>query len=290
MLANSASSGFVRVDVLSGVPTPIGLRGQSPVWAPDGKRFGLSGGRLGFPFPSIASLANPDDVNALSVRITGQAWPTDWSNDGRFIVGHALHADTGLDLWATDITTTPMTRRYLLQAPGDQQDQKISPDGRWVAYASNERSGTFEVYVRAFPEGPGLWRVSTAGGRLPDVDGGRPRAALRRTGRHLDALRSDELARSSTPARQSRSSATTRFTGPSVATRNLVGSTTCATAVESSSACQSPTLPRYPSSSFSTGSNWWDGQASAEHSRVPPAGQPAMVSGIREAAVPEAVP
>jgi WD40-like Beta Propeller Repeat len=97
----------------------------------------------------------------------GQAWPTDWSRDGRYVVGHVLNAETLLDIWAADVQADPMTMRYLIRAPGDQQDQRISPDGRWIAYASTERSETFEVYVRRFPEGPGIWRVSTAGGRLP---------------------------------------------------------------------------------------------------------------------------
>jgi hypothetical protein len=93
--------------------------------------------------------------------------PTDWSSDGRYVLGQVLNAETALDLWAVDVQANPMTMRYLIKAPGDQQDQRTSPDGHWVAYASNERSDTFEVYVRPFPEGPGGWRVSTSGGRLP---------------------------------------------------------------------------------------------------------------------------
>jgi hypothetical protein len=78
-----------------------------------------------------------------------------------------LNSETLLDIWAADVVATPPKLWYLARAAGNQHDQRISPDGRWVAYASNEGSNTFEVYVRRFPEGPGSWRVSMAGGRLP---------------------------------------------------------------------------------------------------------------------------
>jgi hypothetical protein len=107
------------------------------------------------------------DRKLLGVSLRGQAWATDWSRDDRYAVGHVLNSETLLDIWAADVVATPPKLQYLTRAAGDQQDQRISPDGRWVAYASNERSNTFEVYVRPFPEGPGTWRVSPAGGRLP---------------------------------------------------------------------------------------------------------------------------
>ena len=163
----SSSVGVVRIDTPGGLPTPLGVQGASPVWSPDGARFAVAGGPAAGPFPSIGSVANPRDISALKMPATGQAWPTDWSSNGRYVVGQVLHADTQLDVWAADVTANPPSVTYLLRAPGNQQDQRISPDGRWVAYASNERSETYEVYVRPFPEGPGVWRISTAGGRLP---------------------------------------------------------------------------------------------------------------------------
>jgi eukaryotic-like serine/threonine-protein kinase len=166
MLAGSPA-GVVRIDTHAGLPTPLGLQGASPVWSPDGKRFAVAGGAVAGPFPSIGSVANPRDITPLKMPATGQAWPTDWSSNGRYIVGQALHADTQLDVWAVDVLADPPVVTYLQRAPGNQQDQRLSPDGRWVAYASNDRSDTFEVYVRPFPEGPGVWRVSTGGGRLP---------------------------------------------------------------------------------------------------------------------------
>jgi hypothetical protein len=169
-MASTPTTGLVRIDTASGIPTPVDLRGQSPAWSPDGKHFALAGGRgrRPAPLPAIAGVDDAHDVQRVDVRLLGgQAWPTDWSSDGRYVLGQVLNAETALDLWAVDVQANPMTMRYLIKAPGDQQDQRTSPDGHWVAYASNERSDTFEVYVRPFPEGPGGWRVSTSGGRLP---------------------------------------------------------------------------------------------------------------------------
>ena len=167
VLSNAAGPGLVRIDATSGIPTPLGLQGQSPVWASDGARFSWSGGR-GAPLASIASLTKPEDFTQLPTRLLGgQSWPTDWSADGRYIVGQVLNAETLLDLWAIDVEAKPMTLLYLTRAPGNQQDQRISPDGRWIAYASNERTPGYEVHVRQFPDGTRTWRVSIAGGRLP---------------------------------------------------------------------------------------------------------------------------
>jgi serine/threonine-protein kinase len=58
-------------------------------------------------------------------------------------------------------------RKPLLQEKDWEKDPRISHDGRWMAYASNE-SGKYEVYVRPFPDvNKGKWRVSTGGGNTP---------------------------------------------------------------------------------------------------------------------------
>ena len=53
-----------------------------------------------------------------------------------------------------------------LQTPFDEQDGVFSPDGKWIAYDSNE-SGETEVYIRAFPSSGGKWQVSSGGGNNP---------------------------------------------------------------------------------------------------------------------------
>jgi dipeptidyl aminopeptidase/acylaminoacyl peptidase len=88
--------------------------------------------------------------------------PTDWSPDGRVLLYRSPGAETGLDIWAL-----PLERDQkpfaVVQTMFDERDAKFSPDGRWIAFESNE-SGQREIYVRPFP-GPGSnTRVSRSGG------------------------------------------------------------------------------------------------------------------------------
>jgi len=60
----------------------------------------------------------------------------------------------------------PGERKPFLNSPFNEQDAAFSPDGRWLAYSSNE-SGNIEVYVRPFPGPGGKWQISTGGGFFP---------------------------------------------------------------------------------------------------------------------------
>jgi Tol biopolymer transport system component len=90
----------------------------------------------------------------------------DWSPDGRVLL---LQVDnprmpTQMDLWtysAADGKATPF-----LQSASNETMGRFSPDGRWIAYVSND-SGKEEVYVVPFPGPGGEWQISTAGGRAP---------------------------------------------------------------------------------------------------------------------------
>src|SRR5262249_9345881 len=91
--------------------------------------------------------------------------PSSWSRDGRFLVYSITHPQNSGDLWALPLQGAPEPFP-VLESPSDERYGVASPDGHWLAYASNE-SATYEVYVQAFP-GPGVKRqVSTAGGLEP---------------------------------------------------------------------------------------------------------------------------
>jgi Tol biopolymer transport system component len=53
-----------------------------------------------------------------------------------------------------------------LQTPADERWSAFSPDGQWIAYSSDE-SGTYQVYVRAFPDKGGKWQISNGSGKWP---------------------------------------------------------------------------------------------------------------------------
>jgi dipeptidyl aminopeptidase/acylaminoacyl peptidase len=92
--------------------------------------------------------------------------PTDWSADGKFVVFDSHDPKTSWDLWVLPAGRTGSAMPFL-QTEFAERHGRLSPDGRWMAYVSNE-SGVNEVYVRPFPDSSGgKWKVSTAGGGVP---------------------------------------------------------------------------------------------------------------------------
>jgi serine/threonine-protein kinase len=91
----------------------------------------------------------------------------DWSRDGRWLVGRTDNGTEGAGDLVGIRTNGDTTTVVLVASPFTELQPSVSPDGRWLAYASNE-SGRNEVYVRPFPNtGDGRWQVSTAGGGQP---------------------------------------------------------------------------------------------------------------------------
>jgi len=108
----------------------------------------------------------------LLFRSTETKFVNDWSRDGEYLVYATTNPDTRLDLWllSTSGTAEP---RPLLASAFNEFAGTISPDGRWLAYASDE-SGEWEVYVQAFPSLGAKQVVSVGGGSEPQWrrDGG----------------------------------------------------------------------------------------------------------------------
>jgi len=138
----------------------------SPVWSPNGDQ--------------IAYTANPNghlDIFVKNSNGSGQARPileseiemyaTDWSADGRSLAVTAIDP-RGKSI--ADIAIIPLegdqTLQTFLDTPFFEGGAKFSPDGRWLAYQSNE-SGIFEVYITPFPGPGGKWQVSQGGGTEP---------------------------------------------------------------------------------------------------------------------------
>ena len=97
----------------------------------------------------------------------GVQWPYDWTLDGRFIIYGEGDPKTGQDLMILPLEEDRKPRPFL-RTQFNEVDARFSPDGRWVAYVSDE-SGRFEVYVRSFSEaGQSVKRqISAAGGTSP---------------------------------------------------------------------------------------------------------------------------
>jgi Tol biopolymer transport system component len=91
--------------------------------------------------------------------------PTSWSRDGQFVAFTAVDPKTLEDIWVVPPTGDRKAKLFLRTNFRESQGE-FSPDGKWMAYSSNE-SGRYEIYVRPFPGPGGQWQISTAGGISP---------------------------------------------------------------------------------------------------------------------------
>ena len=87
---------------------------------------------------------------------------TDWSSDGRYVVYMANELGTNWNIWAMSLMGDQRPQP-VLRTQFNETDARISPDGRWLAYVTNESGGN-EVYVSQFPPGSDRVRISTEGG------------------------------------------------------------------------------------------------------------------------------
>ena len=145
-----------------------------PAWSPDGTRIAFRSQRSGAG-DIYQKLTNGVGLEERLVASDQGKTPTDWSADGRFLLYNSTDPQTGNDIWVVPMVGA-RTPAVFLKTPFRELSAVFSPDGRWVAYHSNE-SGRPEVYVRPFVrpgaadtttgEAGGQWQVSTTGGIMP---------------------------------------------------------------------------------------------------------------------------
>jgi Tol biopolymer transport system component len=128
------------------------------IWSPDGSRIVFSSDRNGSYdlYQKLSTGAGPEE--ALLESRLGK-FPSDWSPDGRFLLYWQDHPETQNDLWVLPMDGDRKPRPFVEDAL-QQLRGRFSPDGKWVAYQSNE-NGRLEIYVQAFPGPGGKWLVST---------------------------------------------------------------------------------------------------------------------------------
>jgi hypothetical protein len=160
-----------RFAVASGTATPVRRAGTFPTWSPDGKTFAHRGG-TGRPMIRLTA-SDGSDPDGKSLGQAMNAYPVDWSRDGRFLIGVAIRYETtSRDLFAVELDKGHLT--FPVESPFEECDPRLSPDGQWLAYAAMNESNRWEVLVRPFGKPGGVWRVSPRGGRFPRwIDNGR---------------------------------------------------------------------------------------------------------------------
>jgi hypothetical protein len=133
----------------------------SPAWSPDGRRIAFSADHEG-TFDIYAKNADGSGTEELLLKGEGSEFPDDWSLDGRFLLYETM---SPRDLWALPLAGD---RKPIPVAQGEfnEMQGRFSPDGKWVAFSSNE-TGRYEVYAQPFPPTGAKWQVSTNGGVQP---------------------------------------------------------------------------------------------------------------------------
>ncbi len=135
---------------------------QAPIWSPDGKQILFSSNRkLGTQLylknadgsGSEEEVADPGGGASAPVNV----W--DWSHGGKYVLFRKAN-----ELWS--LSWPERVAKPLFQAKWTVRNAQFSPDGRWMAYASNE-TGNMEIYVSPFLNANGKWQVSSGGGQEP---------------------------------------------------------------------------------------------------------------------------
>jgi eukaryotic-like serine/threonine-protein kinase len=138
----------------------------NPVWAPDGSRIVWASTRdvIANLYQKAASGAGEE---TLLLKSDSAKSPTDWSLDGRFMIYWQRDLKARMDVWALPVAGSGEAKPFrVIGTEANETAGTLSPDGRWLAYASDV-SGRYEVYVQSFHGGGGKRQVSNGGGNSP---------------------------------------------------------------------------------------------------------------------------
>ena len=158
---NSEPRCLKLVDILR-VPVRLTAAGEdnaSPVWSPDSTQLAFST-QVGSTYRLLLMAS---DGSGEPQRLTESDLlqrVSSWSPDGVL-----AFVQDAADIWTVPVDGGSEPEPFL-DTPATERWAAFSPDGRWLAYASDE-TGRFEVYVRPFPNGEPVRRISTAGGSAP---------------------------------------------------------------------------------------------------------------------------
>jgi serine/threonine protein kinase/Tol biopolymer transport system component len=153
-----------QTEFARGIPTRVTFGGGvDPLWSPDSQRIAYW---KGGPPNLFSHSTDGIGVEERLIESRDSLTTEDWSPDGRFLLyltnSNDLAAKTRFDLWWLPMTGNRQAVPYL-STPFHEARGQFSPDGKWVAYTSDESSPN-DVYVQRFPSGGGKVRVSSKGG------------------------------------------------------------------------------------------------------------------------------
>ena len=158
------------VDVASGALTRFTFDKSDnrwPLWSPDGRWIYFGSNATGI-YNIYRKRADGSGTQELVRRSLNLETPLDISRDGRYLLFDDLSPQTNNDIWYLPLRPSGKANVFL-RTPASETDAHLSPDGKWVAYISNENSPSdYEVFVAPFPPNGSKWQVSTNGGHWPN--------------------------------------------------------------------------------------------------------------------------
>lgn len=137
---------------------------RAPLWSADGKSIIFGSDRSGTWDLYIRPIGAEKPETLIASPPDG-AFPSDLTADGQFVIYHNPSANRGWDLWLFP-TADRSKPNPVVQTEFNEVYGTVSPDGRWLAYTSDE-TGSMQVYVRAFPAAGQKAQVSVRGGYEP---------------------------------------------------------------------------------------------------------------------------
>jgi Tol biopolymer transport system component len=155
------------VDATLGTPVRFTSNGSSysPVWSPDGRRIAYSEIDFASPSGTLVLARDISDPTRIDTLDGGEiAFPNSWSSDGRFLA-YISGAREASDIFVLDLENRQSAP--FQDTDADTELAAFSPDGRWLAFTSDE-SGPPRVYVRLFPDGGNRVLVSEDLGWAPE--------------------------------------------------------------------------------------------------------------------------
>jgi Tol biopolymer transport system component len=164
-IAMSESSGPIWVvDLESGAPTKLSESGFYPIWSPDGSHVAYGTTRF-TSFNIMLRPLNMSEPEHVLLEGENNFRTADWASDGALVIREEIPGK-GMDLRRWSDTADEETIDVLLDGDDDEISPAVSPNGRWMAYVSDQ-GGRDEIYVTAFPNPKGIVQISVAGGANP---------------------------------------------------------------------------------------------------------------------------
>ncbi len=146
--------------------TFAGINNQYPVWTPDGKRIAFMSDADGTLTIAWQLADGSGGLEHLTSKSGETSVPFSWSPDGKLLAGIQVAPPTAPEIMVLQLSDRKAQRFLQNQAQTFQDAPQFSPDGHWLAYASDE-SGRREIYVQPYPGPGGKWQISTDGGNEP---------------------------------------------------------------------------------------------------------------------------